>query len=224
MEELVPISKEYIEKITKLVNEIAHKPIAPEYIHKLNDDYSLISDIIKIPNEHITNYTKDSNTIYYYSMALPNYTCPFCFDHELDHVPFMMLIEFLRQMAIATSHRLYDIPLHGFTNVINSIDDFKVPKFIELDLPLILVCEDTIVRKRDSVLDRVLTMYLYQNGELCSRASSNITVMTKGIYSKVRKNSRMSVIKDSELPEKPTTNLRMLEKIENSQNLISCLQ
>ncbi len=104
MEDILPISKEYIAKLTSNANMKASEPIEKEYIHELNNKYSLISGIERISNQFITNSKEENNQIYYYSVALPNYECPFCFDHELDHIPIMMVMEFLRQMGIATSH------------------------------------------------------------------------------------------------------------------------
>ncbi len=71
------------------------------------------------------------------------------------------------------------------------------------------------------MIERVLTMYLYQNNVVCSKVESNISVMTKEIYHRLRQNSRMSIIENTGLSKSPTTNLKLLEKVAANKNLLN---
>ncbi|WP_374627017.1 AfsA-related hotdog domain-containing protein [Pandoraea sp.] len=58
----------------------------------------------------------------------------FFFEHPLDHVPGLMMIEATRQAGTAISHRFYEVP-HDLVFVLNSLD-VAFDRFAELHAPL----------------------------------------------------------------------------------------
>ncbi|MDM8359617.1 AfsA-related hotdog domain-containing protein [Pandoraea communis] len=60
---------------------------------------------------------------------------PFFFEHPLDHVPGLMLIEANRQVGTAISHRFYEVS-HNLAFVLNSLD-VVFEHFAELSAPLL---------------------------------------------------------------------------------------
>lgn len=120
----------------------------------------MISDIQKVPEYCIR---KISNVSYeaYYCQAYPKLDCPFCFDHELDHVPFVMVVEFFRQTCIAISHKFYNIPLEGYINIMDDLN-LQLPKFVELDLPMAIICINEVIKSSASTHKRNVYYYIYQ--------------------------------------------------------------
>lgn len=206
------ILSDFINKVTESieVNNIAR--INSEYVHKKNEDYVLISDIKTIPKEYLSNdaVMLDSHR-YLYSIALPKYDCLFCFDHELDHLPFIMAIEVIRQAGIAVAHTVHSVPTVGYTNIMDNIN-LDVLKFIELDVPLIMIIEDIMLKNKQSRQERFMHFYLYQNKILCAEVKVNASVMAKEIYARVRLNSRTEMVKNTCLEKIPATNVQMLNK------------
>lgn len=203
----IRVSKSFIEKIFNEINMDTTRAINSHYVHKKNEENVLISNVTKVPETYISN-AKNIVGNTFYSVALPKIDCPFCFDHELDHIPFVMLIEIARQFGIAISHSHYDVPLQGYINMMDKLK-FQTLNFVELDLPLLLICEDEILKDKKTTQERAVTFYLYQNNELCMKIESNIIVMKKEIYSRLRTNSRLSIIKNTSLNIVPSTNIQL---------------
>ncbi len=210
------IQENFIVKTSKFVDEVyTVKKIDSIYVHKKNKEYVLISDIKEIPDEYIEEHAirKDGNK-YLYMFAFPKHDCAFCFDHELDHLPFMMSIELVRQAGIAIGHVIHNIPTEGFTNIMDCIN-MNIYKFIELDMPLLIVVNDMMLKNKPSRQERMMHCYLYQNKTLCASVDVNASIMKKGIYQRLRTNSRYESIRNTELNKVPTTNLQMLAKRKN---------
>lgn len=75
---------------------------------------------------------------------------PFFFDHPVDHVPGMLLIEAARQFGIAVAHRFYDVPRsHGF---ILSGFDIRFEGFANLAEPVFMFGATTGRAERRGVL------------------------------------------------------------------------
>lgn len=61
---------------------------------------------------------------------------PFFFEHRLDHVPAMMLVEAGRQMGIAISHMFLDVPF-GYLFATQAFD-IHFTEFAELHEPVVI--------------------------------------------------------------------------------------
>jgi len=184
-------------------------PIQKEYVHKINNDYVFISDFEKIPDENIVDKSLLDKRSYHYVFACPKLDDIFCFDHELDHVPFIMSVEYVRQISLAISHRLHNIPFVGYITIMDEIE-FNSHKYVELDIPVVIVFEDIILKQRGNRYERVVNYHLYQNFILCATMSMKVMVMDKGLYSRHRQNSRTDLIKNLSVVETPITNVQLL--------------
>lgn len=87
------ISESVIRDLTNLLNAKEFNMIEKQYVHKQNPEYVLVSDIEDITDQVRSKEIRDGKEKYFYATAFPKYNCAFCFDHELDHMPFMMTIE-----------------------------------------------------------------------------------------------------------------------------------
>lgn len=208
------VSNEFIEKIFDEIDIELIEAIDRDYVHKQNENYVLISNIYEVPKDYLNNELNVFGNAFY-TIARTKLDCTFCFDHELDHVPFMMSIEFFRQFATALSHSHYNVPLVGFTNIMDEIQ-FRTYNFIELDLPILIICEDEIIKDRKCAQERIVHFYLYQNSELCAKLDSNIMVIKKDVYLRLRQNSRLSIIKNTDLAPIPVTNIQLRNKISSN--------
>lgn len=201
---------DFINKVTETIDVNTIEKIDSKYVHKKNEDYVLISKIKTVPKEYLGLDTIDSHH-YLYSIALPKYDCLFCFDHELDHLPFIMAIEVVRQAGIAVAHTIHSVPIVGYSNIMDNIN-LNVLKFIELDVPLIMIMEDIMLKNKKSRQERFMHFYLYQNKILCADVKVNASVMEKEIYTRVRLNSRTEMVKNTCLEKIPATNIQMLNR------------
>jgi len=177
--------------VEKLCNEASwsnFQKIEKKYVHKNNQEYVLISDIQKVPI-HYTHEIPSRFYEAYYCFAHPKLDCPFCFDHQLDHVPFVMVVEFFRQTCIAISHKFYNIPVEGYTNIMDDLT-LHLPKFVELDLPAVIICINEVMKDNNSTHKRNVFYYIYQNNKLCAYMTTNILVMKDVLYSRLRHKCR----------------------------------
>lgn len=190
------------------------KKIESVFVHKKNKDYVLISNIHEIPEKFITDEAITGvNHKYLYAMALPKYDCLFCFDHELDHLPFIMAIELIRQAGIAIGHTIHGYPVSGFSNIMDNIN-LNIIKFIELDVPIIMIIHDVVLKRKPNRQERIMHFHLYQNKTLCASIDVNASIMEIDIYKRLRLNSRAELVKNTSLEKTPITNVQMLKNAE----------
>lgn len=207
-------SEDVIKDLTNRLNEEKLAVIEKQYVHKQNQDYVMVSDV-KDVTDYIGEKTgkKDCNEKFFYATAFPKYNCTFCFDHELDHLPFMMTIEVIRQVGIAVGHKFRGFPVIGFSNIMDQMR-MSIHKFIELDIPLLVLLKDVVLKSKGSMQERMVYFDLYQNNVHCARIEINAIVMKKELYTRLRKTNRLELVKNTSLNESPTTNIKMFN---NSQ-------
>jgi len=75
---------------------------------------------------------------------------PFFFEHPLDHIPAMMLVEAGRQLGIAISHLYLGVPF-GYLFATQSFD-IRFTEFAELDVPVTISASVTDKRYRRGTL------------------------------------------------------------------------
>jgi len=203
------ISKKFIEKFSTDIFIENYAPIRKEYVHKLNEEYVLLTKIRRIPEEYIIPSDCDVQNSFF-AYALPKLDCSFCFDHELDHIPFMMIVEIFRQIGVATSHTHHGVPLRGYKNTMDELE-FGSMKFVELDMPMLITCEDKVLKQTSSMQKRKIYYKLYQNNELCAFMSTNVMVMNNDLYDRMRNKCRMDSVRYTDLSIFPVTNIQLLE-------------
>lgn len=210
------VSESVIQDLTNILNAKKFNMIEKQYVHKRNPEYVLVSEIEDITERIMEKgVERNDKEKYFYATAFPKYNCAFCFDHELDHMPFMMTIEVIRQVGVAIGHKFHGFPVTGFLNIMDRMQ-MQIDKFIELDIPLLVLLRDVVLRNKSSRQERMVYFDLYQNGVLCARIEINAIIMKTEIYSRLRKTNRMELVKNTSLSEKPATNIDMINKLQHS--------
>jgi hypothetical protein len=83
---------------------------------------------------------------WYDAEMVEDLTHPFFFEHPLDHIPAMMLVEAGRQLGIAISHLFLGVPLH-YLFATRSFD-IRFTEFAELHVPVTIAASVTDKRYR----------------------------------------------------------------------------
>jgi hypothetical protein len=203
------ISEKFIERFSIPSDILNLQPIQKEFVHKSNKEYVWITEIKPVPEEYIVPSLLDVQHSFY-AYAIPKLDCNFCFDHELDHIPFMMVVEIFRQIGVGGTHAYHQIPLKGFKNTMDEME-FGSLKFVEFDMPMLITCEDKVLKQTNSIQKRKIYYKLYQNNDLCAYMSTNIIVMNENLYNRMRNKCRIDSIKSTNLQIEPVTNIQMLE-------------
>jgi 2-oxo-3-(phosphooxy)propyl 3-oxoalkanoate synthase len=107
------------------------KRIDGKYVHKIHERNVLIADIKPMPGREG----------WFEAEVTRDYDHPFFFEHPLDHIPAMMLVEAGRQMGIAIAHMYLGVPF-GVMFATRSFD-IKFTDFAELRSPVIITAEYT---------------------------------------------------------------------------------
>jgi hypothetical protein len=94
------------------------------YVHKSTPGNVLLASIEQRP---------DAEEWYDAEMVM-DLEHPFFFEHSLDHIPAMMLVEAGRQLGIAIAHLFLGVPLG--TMFATESFDIRFTEFAELDLPV----------------------------------------------------------------------------------------
>lgn len=185
------------ENIEEIASTTTWEPIGKSYVHKSSEQQVLIGDIIRLPDRLLQEYCPEAHSGgAFFTRALPNLSCPFCFDHPLDHVPMMMLMEVARQYATAVSHRHLDVPLKGYIGVADSIG-ISMTRFLELDQPIYFLAFELDIKYRKKTHTRKSEGYFLQKGLQCAHVSGEMRVLTDNLYQRLRKGCRLEMLSDS---------------------------
>lgn len=102
------------------------KRIDGRYVHKIYEHNVLLADVRRRPG------SED----WFEAEMVHDMDHPFFFEHPLDHIPAMMLVEAGRQLGIAISHLFLDVPL-GTMFATRSFD-IRFEDFAETRTPVII--------------------------------------------------------------------------------------
>jgi 2-oxo-3-(phosphooxy)propyl 3-oxoalkanoate synthase len=129
----------------------------PEWVHKHRAENVALA--------RLESYDEDRCV----AEVLVDPTHPYFFEHPVDHVPGLLLIEAVRQTGIAAVHRILGVPLDAAMVV----DAFEVAfdRYAELDRPLFVAlhAEEKGYRQERLTSARLSAEYL-QDGEVIGRA------------------------------------------------------
>lgn len=112
---------------------------------------------------------------------------PFFFEHDVDHVPGLLLIEAGRQAGLVAAHSHYGVPLEGYTFLLGGMEaDFQA--FAELDAPLFGVGVVTDVVMKGGVA-RTMTYggHFFQAGRAIGRLSGRWTIVPDAVAARMRR-------------------------------------
>jgi hypothetical protein len=119
-------------------------------------------------------------------------THPFFFEHPLDHVPGLMLVEAGRQLGTAVAHTAYGVPLGERVFILNGMEvDFT--GFAELDQPVFVnshVSEKKF--KRDMLSEMFYHGNFVQNDQNIGFMSGRWNIYDKRVMKRMRRNAVMS--------------------------------
>ena len=130
-------------------------PIDKKYVHKKNDSNVLISEVLA------------SGRMLYFNMF--NETDELTFDHTSDHVQGMLMLEALRQTAIATAH-IQGLSFDGGLALLNYNTNFF--HYLESSAPIILRSYSAFTADETSE-DKDASIYIQvmQWGKVCADAT-----------------------------------------------------
>jgi len=103
------------------------QPIDGRYVHKIVDRNVLLGRVDRHGGDDCESYEAE---------MVVDRTHPFFFEHPLDHIPAMMLVEAGRQLGIAISHLYLGVPLG--TMFATKSFDIRFTDFADTDRPVII--------------------------------------------------------------------------------------
>lgn len=106
------------------------------YVHKIVERNILIAHVERRPGSEE----------WYDAEMVHDTSHPFFFEHPLDHIPAMMLVEAGRQLGIAISHLFLGVPQH-YVFATRSFD-IRFTEFAELHVPVTISASVTDKRYR----------------------------------------------------------------------------
>ena len=114
---------------------------------------------------------------------------PFFFEHELDHIPAMMLVEAGRQFGIAISHKFLGVPF-GRMFATRSFE-IGFDDFAELHAPVTIIASVSDRRyHRDELLHLRLEGMFYQNGVKLGIMNGSWSMLRPEVWHRYRRRER----------------------------------
>lgn len=112
---------------------------------------------------------------------------PFFFEHPVDHVPGLAMIEAGRQVGLLLAHTLYDVPLDGFAFFIDGLQArFQRPA--ELDAPVFGRCIlSEVERRRGRLVGMHCTGHYLQSGEPIGTLEGRWRILPDAVARRLRR-------------------------------------
>lgn len=142
-------------------------------------DKAKLSDLIE-------KYTVVEKKDLFYANMYVNPEHSFFFEHPLEHVPGLMIIEATRQLLSACSHKYYNVP---FKNVNFIFDNIRVDfvKFLELNYPItICVKPENIETKPGYFLTGDFIVTVFQKNCLAANLNYTGSIVEADIFNIIR--------------------------------------
>ncbi len=111
---------------------------------------------------------------------------PFFFEHPLDHIPAMMLVEAGRQLGIAIAHLFLAVPMgHLFAT---RAFDIRFDEFAELDVPVTISAQVTDKRYRHGDLFQLrLDGFFSQHGHPIGAMGGDWAMLPPHLWKRYRR-------------------------------------
>lgn len=154
---------------------IEAKKIDSKFVHKSHSVNVVIADPIRL----------DQNLHIYRTRLVIPYDNTFFFDHTYDHVPGILLIEAMRQMGTAVSHRFLNCSFEDHFVLHNANTNFN--KFAALnDDPIYIDLSFKILKEKDNKPRKLSGhAFVHSNGELLCDMSSEWTILSTKLMKKL---------------------------------------
>jgi len=114
---------------------------------------------------------------------------PFFFEHPLDHIPAMMLVEAGRQLGIAVSHLFLDVPFDRL--FATRAFDIHFCDFAELHTPVLIVAKVTDREyRRGELLNLRLDGHFFQEGRELGGMGGKWSMLQPAVWRRYRRRER----------------------------------
>lgn len=132
------------------------------------------------------NQVESPDNIFYAEMHCDQ-NHPYYFEHPNDHVPGMMMIEFVRQALTACIHTYGNVPLNGYHFILSDLN-VKFLNYLELNSPptVKIILKDYFAIDNTMWTDSIFDTFIYQNGELKAEMSVRNSIMSSRGYKRMR--------------------------------------
>jgi len=155
------------------------KRIDGKYVHKINERNVLIADIRKKPGQDDC----------YDAEMVSDMEHPFFFEHPLDHIPAMMLVETGRQLGIAIAHLFLDVPLG--TMFATQSFDIRFTDFAETRTQVIISASVTDKKyRRGELLHLRMDGHFSQNSRPLGRMGGTWSMLKPEIWKRYRRHEQ----------------------------------
>jgi hypothetical protein len=161
--------------IQLLPDDPVPEKIDPVLIRKSTPDNCLLSEPLRIGEVLYFNILKDTSEIQ--------------IDHDSDHFVGLFILEGVRQIGMALSHVLGDIPL----DTRMALQEFSLTfyNYIELDYPIVARAVGTLSFNQDLRADHTAFIDVRQNGITCLAGTSSGRLFdTEERYQRIRTKTR----------------------------------
>jgi A-factor biosynthesis hotdog domain len=162
--------------IQLLPDDAVPEKIDPAVIRKSTQENCLLSSPVKVGDVLYFNILKDTSEIR--------------IDHDSDHFVGLFILEAVRQIGMAMSHELADIPL----DTRMSLQEFSLTfyNYIELDYPIVARAVGTLSLNQDLRADHTAFIDVRQNGVTCLAGTSSGRLFdTEERYQRIRSKTRL---------------------------------
>jgi len=132
----------------------------------------------------------------FYSNMIVDTNHSYFFEHPNEHVPGMMLIEAVRQLLVAITHKYGKVPLSGFNFVLSNMSgEFK--SYLELNFPILIKVNLTDLYAYESGIwaDSNFETHIFQNENEAAIIRFQENVITNRVFKRLRSSSEMTLKK-----------------------------
>jgi 2-oxo-3-(phosphooxy)propyl 3-oxoalkanoate synthase len=152
------------------------KRIDGKYVHKIIQRNVLIAELRKSPDQDD----------YYDAEMVNDMEHPFFFEHTLDHIPAMMLVETGRQLGIAIAHLFLNVPLG--TMFATQSFDIRFTDFAETGTPVMISASVTDKKyRRGELLHLRMDGCFSQNSRSLGRMGGTWSMLRPEIWKRYRR-------------------------------------
>ena len=151
-----------------------------KFVHKQHDENVFVSRFEAVDEAHQDDFI---------AQLYIDKSHSFFFEHPLDHVPGLMLIEAGRQLGITVAHLAYGVPLVDTVFILNGMEvDFSA--FAELDRPIFV---NSSVKEKKFKRGTLTEMYYYgyflQNEKHIGEMSGRWHIYSKQVMQRMRRHA-----------------------------------
>ena len=149
-------------------------------VHKHREENVFVSRFEVIDDEHRDDFI---------AQLYIDRTHGFFFEHPLDHVPGMMLIEAGRQLGITVAHLAYEVPMEDTVFILNGMEvDFS--SYAELEVPVFV---NSSVREKKFKRGVLTEMYyqgnFVQNEKSIGQMAGRLQIFPRKVMQRMRRNA-----------------------------------